>query len=175
MTSRQPSVAEADPVRGVAAAEFRQAMGRFLTGVAVVTSCGPEGPHGTTVSSLASVSLEPPMLLICLGRLSSGAEVIRRAGTFTVNILGREQSELAGWFATTGRPRGAAGFAGVAHRTGGHGAPVLTGAVAHLECRVVQDVHAGDHIIFIGEVGRIGCAEAADPLAYHQGRFLTLG
>ncbi|RST14340.1 flavin reductase [Streptomyces sp. WAC05374] len=169
MTSHQPA-----PVAEVGTGRFRQAMGRFLTGVAVVTSSGPQGPHGTTISSLASVSLDPPMLLVCLSRHSYGAEVIRSSGTFTVNVLGRDQSELAGWFATPGRPRGAAGFAGVAHRTGSTGAPVLDGAVSHLDCRVAQRVVAGDHTIFIGEVAEVGLAASADPLAYHQGQFLHL-
>lgn len=182
MTSRQPTAVEAEPaggvipgvVAGVVAGQFRQAMGRFLTGVAVVTSCGPDGPHGTTVSSLASVSLDPPMLLVCLSRRSRGAEVVCGAGTFIVNVLGQDQSELAGWFATPGRPRGAASFAGVEHRTGSSGAPVLAGAVTHLECRVAQEVLAGDHTIFIGEVTDVGFADRTDPLAYHQGQFLTL-
>ncbi|WP_455361657.1 flavin reductase family protein [Streptomyces sp. SYSU K21746] len=186
MMSRQPSAAPVAPVAAVAsvagaegdaglsAGRFRQAMGRFLTGIAVVTSCDADGPHGTTVSSLASVSLDPPMLLVCLSRRSYGAEVIRTAGTFTVNVLGRDQSELAGWFATPGRPRGAAGFADVAYRTGSTGAPVLAGALTHLDCRVAQQIPAGDHTIFVGEVADVGLADSTDPLAYHQGQFLLL-
>ncbi len=176
MTSRtgpQPTAAEAT-IDGVVAGRFRQAMGRFLTGVAVVTSCGPDGPHGTTVSSLASVSLEPPMLLVCLAHTSRGARAIGATGVFTVNVLGRDQSELASWFASSRRPLGAAGFAGVRHRIGAKGVPVLEGAVVHLECRVAQEVAAGDHSVFIGEVTGIGFAERADPLVYHQGQFLSL-
>ncbi|MFE4259755.1 flavin reductase family protein [Streptomyces sp. NPDC056883] len=134
----------------------------------------PPFPPGTTVSSLASVSLDPPMLLVCLSHTSRGARTIGSTGEFTVNVLGREQSELAGWFASSRRPLGSAGFAGVPHRIGDTGIPVLDGAVAHLDCRVAQEVSAGDHSIFIGEVTGIGCAEPADPLAYHQGQFLSL-
>ncbi|WP_156725850.1 flavin reductase family protein [Streptomyces apocyni] len=154
--------------------EFRQAMGRFVTGVAVVTSYGPGGPYGTTVSSLTSVSLEPPMLLICLGHGSQVAEVIDACGVFTVNVLGREQSSLASRFAASDRPRGAAGFAGVPHRVGAAGTPVLDGAVTHLDCWVAQRVTAGDHTVFIGEVTDIGCSPDTDPLAYHQGKLLGL-
>ncbi|MFG2293840.1 flavin reductase family protein [Streptomyces sp. NPDC048603] len=168
------ALAEAEDPAQAAARRFRQAMGRFLTGVAVVTACGPDGPHGTTVSSLASVSLTPPMLLVCLSRESYGAEVIARSGTFTVNVLGSNQSELAGWFATSGRPRGAEGFTGVPHRSGSTGGPVLTGALTHLDCRVDQVIPAGDHVVVIGEVGDIGIAEETDPLAYHQGQFQRL-
>ncbi|MEU5955056.1 flavin reductase family protein [Streptomyces sp. NPDC047525] len=173
-TSPQPSATDTAPGDDVVAGQFRQAMGRFLTGVAVVTSSGPEGPHGTTVSSLASVSLEPPMLLVCLGHTSRGARTIGSTGAFTVNVLGQDQSELAGWFASSRRPLGSAGFAGVPHRIGSSGAPVLDGAVVHLDCRVAQEVSAGDHSIFIADVTGIGFTERADPLAYHQGQFLSL-
>lgn len=166
MTSRTATLVEAG--------EFRQAMGRFLTGVTVVTSYGPDGPYGTTVSSLTSVSLDPPMLLVCLGHSSNVAQVIAASGVFTVNVLGREQSGLASRFAASDRPRGAAGFAGVPHRTGDAGTPVLEGALTHLDCRVAQQITAGDHTVFIGEVTGIGCAPHTDPLAYHQGKFLSL-
>ncbi|MFF2654252.1 flavin reductase family protein [Streptomyces sp. NPDC058045] len=173
-TSPQPAAAGTAVGDGVVAGQFRQAMGRFLTGVAVVTSCGPDGPHGTTVSSLASVSLEPPMLLFCLAHNSHSARTIGSTGVFTVNVLGRGQSELAGWFASSRRPLGSAGFAGVPHRVGATGAPMLDGAVVHLDCRVAQEVLAGDHSVFIGEVTGITFADSADPLAYHQGRLLSL-
>ncbi|MFI6641832.1 flavin reductase family protein [Streptomyces sp. NPDC050504] len=166
MTSRTATLVEA--------AEFRRAMGRFLTGVTVVTSYGPEGPYGTTVSSVTSVSLDPPMLLVCLGNRSHVSQVIGATGVFTVNVLGQEQAGLASRFAASDRPRGAAGFAGVPHRTGDAGTPVLHGAHTHLDCRVTQQITAGDHTVFIGEVTGTGCAPHTEPLGYHQGKFLSL-
>ncbi|MBH5338407.1 flavin reductase family protein [Streptomyces pactum] len=174
-TAAPPTAPDTAPTAApvVTAGEFRQAMGRFLTGVTVVTAYGPEGPYGTTVSSLASVSLDPPMLLICLGHRSRTARVIGERGLFTVNVLGRDQSALAARFAAPDRPRGHAGFAAVPHRLGPAGTPVLDGTLAHLDCRVTQRVVAGDHTVVIGEVTGTGCADGAGPLAHHRGKLLT--
>lgn len=155
---------------------FRQVMGQFLTGVTVVTAHGADGPHGTTVNSFTSLSLEPPLVLICLRTASRTASVVSAAGAFTVNILSRGQACLGARFATAGRGCGAEEFAGVPYHTGATGAPVLAGTLGHLDCSVTETVPAGDHTIFIAEVLDLDTAPElieAHPLAFHQGRFLT--
>ncbi|MFH8366951.1 flavin reductase family protein [Streptomyces sp. NPDC018031] len=165
------------PARRVDTQRFRHVMGQFLTGVTVVTARGEDGPHGTTVNSFTSLSLEPPLILICLRDGSRTAAVVSAAGAFTVNILGRGQAELGARFATSGRRSGAAAFADVPHRTGATGAPILAGTLGHLDCAVTGTVPAGDHTIFIAEVLDLDAvAEPAEshPLAFHRGRFLTV-
>ncbi|MDT3395873.1 flavin reductase family protein [Streptomyces sp. B1866] len=170
-----PSARLGPPVVGPQ--QFRHVMGQFVTGVTVVTACAEDGPHGTTVNSFTSLSLDPPLVMISLGAASRTAAVVAAAGAFTVNILSRGQAELGARFAAKGRPSGHAAFARVPHRPGGNGAPVLTGALAHLECRTEQRIPAGDHVLFVARVVDLAAASEAagdGPLAFHQGRFLTL-
>ena len=163
--------------RSITQQQFRQVMGQFLTGVTIVTARAEDGPHGTTVNSFASLSLDPPLIMICLRAGSRTGAVVAAAGAFTVNILSRGQEELGARFAASGRPSGHEAFAGVPHHLGASGAPVLAGTLAHLECRVRKTVAAGDHTLFIAEVFDLEAGpEFLDipPLAFHQGRFLTI-
>lgn len=147
---------------------LRRAMGRFPTGVAVVTTFGSGGtPHGMTVNSLTSVSLEPPLLLVCLtvGARSTRA-VVEDSRIFTINLLSVRQEQIAKRFAR----RGADHFEGLPVTCGRHRVPVVPNALAHLECDVERDLVAGDHVIVVGRV-RAVCERPGEPLAFHGGKF----
>jgi len=153
--------------------EFRDTMGLFVTGVAVVTMCDEGGPHGTTVNSFTSLSLDPALVLVCLVNSSRSTRVIRHSGAFAVNILSHEQVDVGRRFGNH-RVQGDESFEGVPYRSGLTGAPLLVGAVAQIDCRLFATVPAGDHTIFIGEVLDLGAAADNPPLAFHRGRFLPL-
>ncbi|WP_018685846.1 flavin reductase family protein [Actinokineospora enzanensis] len=148
-------------------AAMRRTMGRFATGVAVVTTRDRDGvPHGMTVNSLTSVSLEPPLLLVCLTTGARSTDAITGAGRFVVNILSARQEHLAMRFAK----RGADHFAGLEVIQGHHRVPVVPEALAHLECEVERHFEAGDHVVVIGHV-LATCERLGDPLGFHGGRF----
>ena len=151
-------------------AELRRALGSFATGVTVVTTGGPAGLYGVTANSFTSVSLEPPLVLVCLGRRSPGRELIAGNGAFAVNVLTSDQEELGRRFAS--KDRGSAMFAGIEHRRGATGAPILSGA-SHLECRLAGIHAAGDHVIVVGQVLDLAVDPEATPLLFHAGRFLA--
>jgi flavin reductase (DIM6/NTAB) family NADH-FMN oxidoreductase RutF len=150
--------------------EFRRACGRFATGVAIASAVDAGGtPHGLTVSSFASVSLDPPLILICLGHVVTSIEVFRAARHFAVNVLAEGQRDIADRFARKGFDR----FDGLAWRTGESGAPLLEGVLATMECAVRQRVTAGDHDILVGEM--VGAHVAAGaPLIYFSSRYRSL-
>jgi flavin reductase (DIM6/NTAB) family NADH-FMN oxidoreductase RutF len=148
---------------------MRRTIGRFATGVAVVTVLDGDEPHGMTVNSLTSVSLEPPLLLICLTTGARTTEAVINAGGFAVNVLGARQREIALRFAR----RGADHFEGLPLRYGGHGIPVVPEALAHLECTVERHFEAGDHVVVIGHVRQV-CDRSGAPLAFLGGRFADL-
>jgi flavin reductase (DIM6/NTAB) family NADH-FMN oxidoreductase RutF len=129
--------------------EFRCACGRFATGVTIATALDEKGgPHGLTVSSFTSVSLEPPMALICLGHAVTVIDIFRAAGHFGINVLADNQQGLSERFARKGEDR----FNGLEWQPGKTGVPLIPGALAHMEFGVVQRVPSGDHDIFIGEM-----------------------
>ena len=131
-----PLEGSVQPAPGVDAGVFRQVIGHFMSGVAVITA-SHEGTHrGMTVSAIASLSLDPPMIVACLNAASSTQEVVRRAGVFAVNVLAEDQGDLAERFAR----RGADPFDGLDYALGVTGAPVFPGALAVLECRIAQEV-----------------------------------
>lgn len=142
-------------------------MGRFATGVAIVTSRATDGVEsGLTVNSLTSVSLHPPLLLVCLDERSATLETVRESGAFAVNVLARESTALADRFA---RGRRATRFRGLGSREEVTGAPILEDALAWLDC-VVEALHAaGDHAIVLGRVERCGAREG-EPLLFLGGR-----
>jgi flavin reductase (DIM6/NTAB) family NADH-FMN oxidoreductase RutF len=151
--------------------EFRGALGAFATGVTIVTSQGTEHAYGMTANAFSSVSLDPPLILICVISGTEGARTIAANGVFAVNILSAEQEPLSRYFASRDRPRGADAFAAVSHRRGATGSPILDGVAGYLDCRLAQSHQAGDHEIFIGEVLGIGFDPAAEPLLFHGGRY----
>jgi len=148
------------------AAVFRQVIGRFMSGVVVITATDQGERRGMTVSAIASLSLDPPMIVACLNAASSTQEAIRRAGAFAVNVLADDQEQLAGLFA---RP-GADPFLDLPCEPGITGAPLLAGALAVLECRIAQEVRGGSHRVVLADVVRASAGEGS-PLAYFRGRF----
>ena len=145
---------------------FRDAMGRFVSGVTVITTVDHKTPFGTTASAIASVSLTPPMLLICMNRSSATGEAIARSGHFAVNILDESQSELARHFASKGGDK----FSGVELTYSQYGEPLLLEALAVLECRVVNETRGGTHSVFLAEVECVRARPGA-PLVYFRGKF----
>ncbi len=148
------------------AGAFRQVIGRFMSGVVVITATHQGERRGMTVSAVASLSLDPPMIVTCLNAASSTQEIVRRAGAFAVNILAEDQEHLAGIFA---RP-GADPFADLPCEPGITGAPILAGALAVLECQIAQEVRGGSHRVLLANVVRASAGEGS-PLAYFRGRF----
>src|SRR5260370_22512877 len=148
------------------AGAFRQVIGRVMSGVVVITATHQGERRGMTVSAVASLSLDPPMIVTCLNAASSTQEVVRRAGVFAVNILAEDQEHLAGLFA---RP-GADPFRDLPYESGITGAPILAGALAVLECRIAQEVRGGSHRVLLADVVRASAGEGS-PLAYFRGRF----
>ncbi len=152
---------------GVSEAEFRRACGAFATGVAVATVTGRDGkPHGLTVNSFTSVSLDPPLVLVCIGHKAATHGPFSTALAFAVNILDESQRELSERFASS-HPRR---FEGVAWKTGEAGAPVLEEALAVLECEAWRKMDAGDHTIVVGLVKRTRARDGR-PLLYFGGKY----
>lgn len=152
---------------------FRDVMGKFATGVTIVTVQDENVPHGMTVNSFTSVSLDPILVLICLDKDSTTTEMLNRTGRFTVNILTAEQVELARRFAESGNERNR--FDGVDYTLSDEGTPVLHGVSGSMTCKVKDTVEGGDHFIFIGEVVDLEHAFGDHrPLIYYRGNFKSL-
>nr|WP_223183838.1 MULTISPECIES: flavin reductase family protein [unclassified Streptomyces] len=152
---------------------MRTVCGNFATGVTVITSGRADGEGaGTTVNSFASVSLDPPLVLVCLHENSRLLPVVRDSGGFVVNLLARQQEPVAWAFAG----RRTARLEEVPHTRTGGGLPVLQGALAHLECRLSAQYEGGDHTILLGEVvGLAAPAADVDPLIFYRGAMRGLG
>ena len=146
-------------------ARFRQAMGYFASGVTVVTTASAGELYGMTVSSFSSLSLNPPLVLICIDKGVPSHDMIRDAGCFVVNILEKRQEHLSRRFATTASDK----FKGVAWHSGQLGLPVLDNTLAAIECRLRDALDGGDHTIFIGEVVDSEIREGAPLLYYRRG------
>lgn len=151
-------------------AVFRSVIGTVASGVMVLTVRDADGDHGMTISAVCSLSLEPPMMLVCLNMNSRTQQAVRDAGHFAVQVLDDRQAWLAERFA---KPSAGDKFDGVALREGRVGAPVLADALAVVECRVREAVTGGTHRVFLADVVH---AEARDgsPLAYFRGKFGSL-
>jgi flavin reductase (DIM6/NTAB) family NADH-FMN oxidoreductase RutF len=144
---------------------FRQAMGHFATGVTVVTTAHAGYLYGMTVSSFASLSLKPPLVLICVDQNLSTHTAIADAGQFAVNILEQSQEHLSRRFATREDDK----FTGVAWHSGRFGMPVLEDALAVIECRLHNTFPGGDHTIFVGEVMDAEIDQGSPLLYYRRG------
>lgn len=153
------------------AASFRTACGQFATGVAVVTAQGPAGPPiGLTINSFSSVSLDPPLVLFCLGRDAQCMTGFDAADGFVIHMLGANQRDLSARFATPDADR----FQGLDWLQGPCG-PVLPGALARFDCRRHATVDGGDHVILIGRVEAVSVPDTAeDPLVYFRGGYRTI-
>ncbi len=158
----------------ITAARFREAMGHFATGVTVVTSLGPEGePVGTTATAVSSLSLNPPLLLVCFDRASLTLAALRSHGAFAVNMLAAPQRQLSANFSRRGQ---AATWDCVRYRPGCTGSPRLSGVLAVVECTVERSLPGGDHEIIIGRVRDAELApDATAPLLHWRGRYASLG
>lgn len=150
--------------------DFRRVLGRFPTGVTIVTALAADRPVGMAVNSFTSVSLDPPLILFCAAHSSTTWPHIRSAGTFTVNVLGEDHGELCRVFAEKGADR----FTGLRYRTGATGAPVLNGVAAHLDCRIEALHEAGDHVIVVGRVEDHNADDRVRPLVFHGGTYAGL-
>jgi flavin-dependent trigonelline monooxygenase, reductase component len=150
---------------------FKQAMRHVPTGVTIVTSLKDGEPRGLTLNSFASVSLEPPALLICVNREARSYLYISSSRIFCVNVLAGHQRAVAEHFAGKVREHQ---FESVPYAVDTTGAPVLDDAIAHFDCRVMEEHHVGSHSIFIGEVVSCG-ARAGSPLGYFNGGFHDFG
>jgi flavin reductase (DIM6/NTAB) family NADH-FMN oxidoreductase RutF len=153
------------------AAEFKAVMRHFPTGVTVVTSMREGEPRGVTVSAFASVSVDPPLVLICINREARSYLYISSSKVFCVNILAGDQRRLAERFAGKIRDKQ---FEGVEYDIDVTGAAVLRGTVGHLDCEVAEEHHAGSHSIFIGRVVSAK-SRAGSPLGYYNGDFHDFG
>ncbi|MGA9768423.1 MAG: flavin reductase family protein [Blastocatellia bacterium] len=150
--------------------EFRSALGRFASGVTVVTTTSKDDkPSGITVSAFSSVSLEPPLILVCIDKRASVHDLFEKGHHFAVNILAEDQEILSRRFASKEPDR----FSGTGYTEGETGAPILTGALASIECRVVHAYPGGDHTIIVGEVERLDVNDGK-PLAYFRGGYVQL-
>lgn len=148
---------------------FKKAMSHFLTGVTVVTTEHDGALFGMTVASFASLSLNPPLVLICVGRKMQTHDAIRGSRRFGVSILSREQQHLSNHFGSKSDDK----FKDIAYHHGSSGVPLLDGAICTLECSLHGEFDGGDHSIFIG---RVESAETGDgaPLAYFRSGYREL-
>jgi flavin reductase (DIM6/NTAB) family NADH-FMN oxidoreductase RutF/pimeloyl-ACP methyl ester carboxylesterase len=161
--------ASADPAFDII--EFRRALGSFLTGVTIVTTIGAEGePRGFTANSFTSVSLEPPLVLVCIAKKALGHQAFSTSRGFAINILSEDQKAASGIFASKAPDK----FASVAWQPGQTGNPVIDGSVAVFDCDMEQLVDAGDHSILIGRVHDF-THNGAQPLGYCRGAYVTPG
>ncbi len=149
------------------ALRFRDVLGRFCTGVTVVTSMSGGLPVGMTCQSFSSVSLDPPLVLFCPAKTSRSWPLIQRAGHFCVNLLSHGQHDLSNAFATKGADK----FAGVTWRPSATGAPLLDGVLGWVDCTVYAVHEAGDHYVVIGRVMDLGVEDAPHPLLFYRGQY----
>jgi flavin reductase (DIM6/NTAB) family NADH-FMN oxidoreductase RutF len=150
---------------------FRSVLGRFASGVTVVTTRDATGhDHGMTVSAFSSLSLAPPLILICLDRHASVYTPLTTAERIVVNILSASQEALSRRFSHLGAE---SRFDGIGFSRAPHGAPILDDVLAHLECRVVAQHDAGDHTILVAEVEAANAREER-PLLYYRGGYAQL-
>lgn len=147
--------------------ELRRVMGHFVTGVTIVTTMDKAGtPYGLTANAFTSLSLNPPLVLVCIDKAVQCYSCFEESKVFAVNVLGEDQEELSRRFAT----RGIEKFSGIKWHKGESGAALLEGAISHVECQVVHSYDGGDHTIYVGEIVR--ATGAGDrPLIFFKGQY----
>jgi flavin reductase (DIM6/NTAB) family NADH-FMN oxidoreductase RutF len=154
---------------------FRGALGRFGSAVTVVTTVVDDEDHAITVSAFTSVSLDPPLVLVCLDKTARFHEAVLRSGTWAVSILNESGQDAATWFALRGRPLDGQLEKVAYHRGEFSGAGLLEDAVAWLECRTWRTYDGGDHTIVVGEVMTAAVTDAVDdPLLYYRSHYAAL-
>lgn len=155
---------------------FLQAMSRAANTVCVVTTDGPAGKFGVTVSAMTSVSIDDagPSLLVCVHQLSPACDAIRQNGVFNINLLGADQASVSDCFAGRTGAKGVDKFACADWSIGETGVPVLVGAQASFECHLIEDTPVGSHCIFVGRVVQASSATTGAPLVYHDRTYARL-
>lgn len=151
--------------------ELKNVYARWATGVTIVTTRAGGRIHGMTVSAFSEVSIDPPLVLVCVDRTSNTLPVLAKGGVFAVNILARDQQALAQRFACDDEEDRR--FLDLDYETGETGAPLLAGSVANLDCRLAAAYEAGDHIIYIGEVVGLHVADG-EPLLFYNREYCGL-
>jgi len=150
--------------------EFRRLLGHFAAGVTVITTMGRDDkPYGLTATAFCSVSLDPPLILMCVDKKAESHPHFDTSGAFGVNFLTQQQIDLSNRFAKSGGDK----FEGIEWSRGALGVPLLPRVLAHLECRVANAVDAGDHTIFVGQV-EAGTITGGDPLMHFNGAYRAL-
>ena len=151
------------------ARQFRNALGRFPTGVTVITTRTPDGRmEGLTANSFSALSLDPPLVLWSINRQSPSVPGFLAAGHFAINVLGAQQSDLSHRFAMRRENK----FEGLSITSGLEGVPLLEGVLARFECQTENTIDGGDHLLFVGRVHRIAYTEG-EPLIFNAGRYCT--
>lgn len=154
---------------------LRAVMSRFATGVTVMTCRCVEEPHGMTANAVTSVSLDPLLVLVCVGHDTEMRPLVREAGAFGLSILPATAQALSNHFADASRPSGHAQFGSVRTHRAQTGAPLLEGALAWLDCEIWRIHDGGDHDIVVGEVVACGVGPDAPALGYYRSGYTTIG
>ncbi|MFY8105583.1 MAG: flavin reductase family protein [Elstera sp.] len=153
------------------ARDFRNALGNFATGIAIVTTRDADGrPVGCTINSFASVSLEPPLVSFCLDRKAGVLAAFQTHSHFALHFLAANQEDLSRRFAKAGEDR----FGDLQPIVGLGDVPVLPGCLAHFECSVFNRIDAGDHVLILGQVQKLSSGADLPPLLYFRGRYAQL-
>jgi len=172
--TRPPKIAIAGPTcyigTVIGADEFRRVLGHFATGITVVATRDGEGrPTGLTVSAFSSVSLDPPLVLVCVDQKAQSYPALVQQGRFSVNVLREDQEDVSRRFATTRLDK----FDGLPHHLSSLGLPLLDHALAQLECVTVSTHVEGDHTVLVGRVEQVH-AGSGEPLVYYRARYRRL-
>src|SRR5688572_26289353 len=152
----------------ISAEDFKRALSRRASGVAIVTAKSGEHIHGMTVSAFTEVSLDPPLVLVCADKKSNTLPLIREGGVFAINVLARDQQELSNRFAV--KKDEDKRFVGLEFDVGRTGAPLLRGVAVNIDCRVVAEHEQGDHVVFIGRVEEVRSFDR-EPLLYFRAAY----
>ncbi len=159
---------------GVASADFRRALGCFATGVTIITLDDNGEVHGMTANAFTSVSLDPPLVLVCVDHKARTHAHLHARKRFGVNVLAEGQRAVSDYYARAERSHAEAEEAGASFDRTPHGTPVLHDALAYLECRLETVYEAGDHSIFIAEVEDVVVCDG-DPLLFFRGKYRNIG
>lgn len=151
--------------------DFKKALSCWATGVTIVTARAGDRVHGMTVSAFSEVSLDPPLVLVCVDKTSNTHPLVAEGGVFAVNVLSRDQTALAKRFASKQDEHRR--FIGLEYESGKTGAPLLVGTAAALDCSLVDAHDAGDHVIYVGRVEWMRSSER-EPLIYYRSAYRVL-
>jgi flavin reductase (DIM6/NTAB) family NADH-FMN oxidoreductase RutF len=153
-------------------ASFKRVLGSLAAGVTIVTTLGEDGrPYGLTATAFTSVSLDPPLVLVCVDKRSESHPHFLARRIFAVNLLAAEQQELSNRFAVSGGEK----FADLRVTRAVSGAPVLSGCLGYVDCTIVNSIGAGDHTILIGQVEAADIQEGGEPLVYFRSAYRRIG